>query len=109
MSHERYQSIIDTCYDCATECLHCQNACLEEDNVNEMIRCIKLDNDCATICLVAATMMAGGSEFAKQVSQLCSSLCDACAEECEKHSNMEHCKKCAEKCRKCAEACREIK
>jgi hypothetical protein len=28
MSHEDYQSCIDACYACATECLHCENACL---------------------------------------------------------------------------------
>jgi hypothetical protein len=29
----------------------------------------------------------------------------ACAEECEKHAHMDHCRKCAEACRHCAEVC----
>jgi len=39
--------------------------------------------------------MEGGSEFVKQI----------CAVECEKHSHMHHCKKCAEVCHKCAVEC----
>lgn len=70
-----------------------------------LARCIKLDRDCAAICLLAVEAMAGGSEFAKQICTLCAEICNACAAECEKHSHMEHCKKCAEACRKCAMEC----
>ncbi|WP_255497938.1 four-helix bundle copper-binding protein [Flavobacterium sp. I3-2] len=37
-------------------------------------------------------------------------ICNACAEECEKHvaMGMEHCRECAEACRKCAQACEEM-
>ncbi|MGZ6520079.1 MAG: four-helix bundle copper-binding protein, partial [Bacteroidia bacterium] len=39
--------------------------------------------------------------------KLCGKICERCATECEKHSEHEHCKKCAEVCRKCAEMCLE--
>jgi HD superfamily phosphodiesterase len=32
----------------------------------------------------------------------------ACATECEKHSDMEHCKECADACRKCAAECKAM-
>jgi len=108
MSHEKFQRCIDACYACATECKHCENACLEEKNVKDLVYCIKLNSDCATMCVLSAKMMSGGSEFAEQLCELCAMVCDACAAECEKHAHMEHCKKCAEVCRECAEECREM-
>lgn len=47
----------------------------------------------------------GGSEFAKQICNLCAEICNAGAVECEKHSQMEHCKKWAEVCRKFSVEC----
>jgi hypothetical protein len=108
MSHEKFQSCIDECNSCAVECRHCAVSCLGEKDVEMLTRCIKLNYDCSSICLLAIELMAGGSEFAKKFCVLCADVCDECAAECEKHSHMEHCKKCAEACRKCAIACREM-
>jgi hypothetical protein len=94
--------------ECITECEHCSSACLQEDNVKMLVRCIELDRSCAYVCALAANEMARGSELAQRVSQLCAEICDVCAEECEKHTKMEHCQRCAEACRTCAEACREM-
>jgi hypothetical protein len=105
MSHQKYQSCIDACSACAVECYHCASACLEEQDVKMLARCIGLENECAAICLLAVQAMAGGSEFADKICRLCAEICTACAVECEKHAHMEHCKKCAEACRKCAAAC----
>jgi hypothetical protein len=71
-----------------------------------MVRCIQLDHDCAAMCRLAAEMMSRGSEFAREICALCASICQACAEECSKHSGMEHCKECADRCFRCAEECR---
>ena len=68
-------------------------------------RCIQLYRDCATICWTASHVMSRDSEYAKQICNTCAYICDACAEECEKHQRMEHCKLCAQACRKCAEEC----
>lgn len=107
MSHEKFKNCIDVCYDCAIECKHCEISCLNEADVKMLARCIKLDSDCVAICNLTATMMAGESEFINEFLQLCAYACDDCASECEKHSHMEHCKKCAEACRRCADECRE--
>lgn len=79
--------------------------CLCEQDVKASTNCIKLDRDCASICLFAAEAMASDSEFVKKICALCAEICDACATECEKHQ-MEHCKACAEACRQCAKECR---
>lgn len=108
MSHSEFQSRIDACFQCATECSHCENACLSEQDVKSLTHCIRLNSECAAICVLTARMMSSGSEFANQISELCANVCDACARECENHSSMDHCRKCAEVCRACSEECRSM-
>lgn len=107
MAHEQFASCITACNDCADACDHCATACLDESSVADMVRCIKLDQDCAAICRLAVAYMARGSEFAGEICELCAQVCDECAEECGRHK-MDHCQKCAEACRRCAEACRQM-
>jgi hypothetical protein len=109
MSHEKHHKMIEALNACADECNHCAVACLEEKDVQSLVRCIKLDIDCAEICSVAASFAARGSDHMMHLMKACEELCDACAEECERHADQfEHCKKCAEACRHCAEECRAM-
>lgn len=109
MSHEQFRGVIDSLNQCATDCIHCANACLEEQNVKELVRCIRLDRDCADICIMTAKMLAGGSEFSTDMTLLCAKICETCGDECEKHSmHMDHCRVCMESCRRCAEECRSV-
>ena len=105
MSHEQNQRLIDALTECAAECSHCVTACLDEQDIKMLTRCIKLDIDCAEICSLAASFVARGSEHAQHLLDECVDICNACADECEKHPDMEHCTRCAEVCRACAEAC----
>lgn len=105
MAHEQNRRLITTLANCAAECSHCATACLEEEDVKKLARCIKLDIDCAEICRLAISFVSRGSEHADHILHECADICAACAEECEKHSKMEHCKRCAEICRECAELC----
>lgn len=107
MSHERYQSCINACLECAAECDHCATECLHEKDVAKMTRCIELDRECAQACYGAARLMGIGGEHAAAFCAACAEICDACGEECEKH-DMEHCRRCAEACRRCAEECRSM-
>ncbi len=107
MSHENHKELIRTLNECAVECNHCTSACLEEQDVKMLAKCIKLEIDCAEICRLATSFLARGSEHAEHILKECAEICEACAKECESHSHMEHCKKCAEVCRKCAEACQQ--
>lgn len=109
MAHEQNKSLLEALNNCAAECNHCATACLEEDDVKMLARCIKLDIDCADVCQLTASLIARGSKHGNHLLKECAEICDACAEECEKHANhMEHCKSCAEECRKCAEECRAM-
>lgn len=107
MHHSHFKSCIDACYACAAACDHCSIACLQEDDVKMMSRCIALDMDCAQICRLAAACMARGSEFAKTICTLCAEICQACGDECAKHQ-AEHCQECARACHHCAEECRRM-
>ena len=105
MSHERFQSCIDACNECAIECIHCANACLSEQDVSMLTDCIRKNFECADICSTAARLMAGDSSFSEEICILCEKVCISCADECSNHS-MDHCLRCAEVCRNCAEECR---
>lgn len=102
MPNQQYQKCIDACLECATICNHCAVSCLEEKEVSNLTKCIRLDLECAVICRASAELMTLSSVHSSKICELCATICDACAEECEKHSAMEHCKECAEACRACA-------
>jgi len=107
MQNPKNQPAIETLLNCFTECENCASACLQEENVQMMVRCIQTDRDCADICKLTATLLARGSEHGKHLLRECIEVCEACAAECAKHDH-DHCQRCAEACRRCAEACRSI-
>jgi hypothetical protein len=101
----KYENCIDACNICAESCEFCATSCLREQDVKMLERCIQLDRECASICYTALQIMSMDGEHAKQVCRLCAEICNACAQECEKHTQMDHCQQCAQACRKCAEEC----
>lgn len=103
-SHKELQQQL---INCALTCEECETACLNEDNITMMARCIELDRDCADICLQAARLVQRESEIVEDYLLVCGKMCRMCAEECRKHNN-EHCKRCADVCEACAEACENI-
>jgi hypothetical protein len=100
------KELIEELYACSAECITCYNACQQEENKEEMERCMKLDQECADICELSASLLERNSPNGNKFILLCSEICDLCAEECEQHK-MDHCRRCAEKCRKCAKLCRD--
>jgi hypothetical protein len=107
MDHS-YKSCIDACYACVTACDQCATACLKEDDIKILARCISLERECALVCGTTAQLLSMEGENAMLLCSVCSDLCIACAEECEQHAHMDHCKQCAEQCRKCAEECKHM-
>ena len=101
MNHEILQELSA----CAMACNICYQACLNEEDVSMMARCIELDRECADMCQLTASLLARDSENTDTFLKLCADLCDLCAEECKKH-DQEHCKECAHACSKCAVVCR---
>lgn len=100
------QKMIDVLSFCAAQCTHCYDACHLEKEM-DMSRCMMHDQDCADICRLTGQLLERNSDNVDIFLKLCLEMCERCAEECEKHPQMEHCKKCAEACRKCAAMCSE--
>ena len=103
---------IEACFACAQACTACADACLGEEMVADLTQCIRLDLDCADLCMAAgriATRRTGSDiDVMLATLQACRIACLACAEECAHHARMhEHCAICAEVCRTCAQACHE--
>ena len=104
---------IDAISDCAQACIADNDADLSEQNVTEMVRCIRLCLDCADICTATGAVLsrpAGyDAEVARPLLQACVAVCKSCGDECERHAHMhEHCRVCAEACRRCEQACRQL-
>lgn len=99
-----YTELIQELVNCALACEACAAACLSEEDVNLMTRCVELDRDCADTCFQTARLLMRDSEIAGQFLKVTEEICRLCAEECNKH-DQEHCKICAELCERCAEIC----
>lgn len=108
------QQCIEACYDCASACTMCADACLGEQQLQMLVRCIRLDLDCADICLATGTVISRQTEadwgLIRAQLHACATACQVCAAECEQHAQhgMAHCRACAEACRRCAEACERL-
>lgn len=99
----RNSELLKTLSNCINHCNYCADACLDEENVKEMIDCIRTDRACALVCSATADILAT-SYPARDLVSYCKELCEKCAEECNKHET-EHCKDCARACEECARAC----
>jgi hypothetical protein len=104
---------IDAITECAQACIADTDADLSEQNVAEMVRCIRLCLDCADVCTAAAGVTSRPADYdanvTKPLLEACVAICRSCGDECERHARMhEHCRVCAEACRRCEQACREL-
>jgi hypothetical protein len=104
---------IDALSDCAQACIADIDANLSEQNVTEMVTCIRLCLDCADVCTAAVGVTSRQNSYDGNVTrpllESCVATCKSCGDECERHAQMhEHCRVCAEACRRCERACREF-
>ncbi len=104
---------IDALNDCAQACTADTAADLSEQNVTEMVKCIRLCLDCTDICVATVGVTSRQTEYdgsvIKPLLEACVAICRSCGDECERHAQMhEHCRVCAEACRRCEQDCRKI-
>lgn len=98
---------------CALTCNVCADACLSEQNVQDLARCIALNLDCADICTTTAAVISRQTGFTTDLIraqlQACKAVCKECGDECRKHAQMhEHCKICSDACHKCMQTCDQL-
>lgn len=103
----RNEQIIHSLGNCINHCNYCADACLDEEDLDHMVSCIRLNRICAEACAAASQILAIHHADAKKLIEYCIKTCDECAEECNKHDH-DHCQQCATACRECAEACRKF-
>ena len=104
---------IEACFACAQTCTSCADACLSEEDVADLRKCIRLNLDCADVCVTTGRVLTRQTEYdaptSKAQLEVCREACGTCAEECERHAEMhEHCRVCAEECRRCQAACDQL-
>jgi hypothetical protein len=104
---------IEACYECAQACTACADDCLSEESVQDLVKCVRLDLDCADICVAAGRVANRQTGYDANVTRgildACMTACRACGDECEEHAgHHEHCRICADACRACEQACREL-
>ena len=103
---------IDALSDCAQACTADADADLSEDNLADMVRCIRLCLHCTDVSTATAEVISRPAEYDAAVTrpllEACVAICHSCGDECERHAHMPHCRACAEACRRCEEACRDL-
>jgi hypothetical protein len=54
---------IEACFDCGQTCRACADACLSEENVADLAKCIRLDLDCADVCVATGKVLSRQTEY----------------------------------------------
>jgi hypothetical protein len=104
---------VNNCFRCAVVCAVCADACLAEADLQTLIRCVRVNLDCADVCdttgRLLARQTASDATLVRDALVLCAVACRTCAEECERHAeHHEHCMTCAQECRRCEQACEDL-
>ena len=113
LDRELLARVIDTLVTCSQACTACADACLSEEMVADLRKCIRSNLDCADSCATTAAILSRHTGYDANVTrahlQACIAACRACGDECESHAGMhEHCRVCAEACRRCEQACQDL-
>jgi hypothetical protein len=107
---------IEACYDCEQACTQCADDDLgEQGKLEQLAKCIRLNLDCADICLATGHVVSRQTEYdanvTRSILEACVQACKSCGDECERHAREgmgEHFQVCAEQCRRCQQACEEL-
>lgn len=99
---------IKACSDCQTECVAATQYCLTMGGEHVKPEHMRLLEDCAEICALAAKYMLGKSEFDRKACALCAELCERCAQSCDQFKGDARMEECAKVCRECADVCKRF-
>jgi len=113
LDRRKLAAAIDALIACGQACTACADACLSENSVAELTKCVRTNMDCADISGTTARVLSRHTGYDANISrallEACAVVCKSCGNECEGHANMhEHCRICAEACRNCERVCRDL-
>jgi hypothetical protein len=84
---------IDALSDCAQACTACADDCLSEQNVAELIKCIRLDLDCADVCTATLRVASRQTEYdanlTRPLLEACAAACKSCGDECQRRLHLQ--------------------
>ena len=109
--HAHFMKCAKVCADCAVVCDSCYHHCADIATTapkKEHAKSMKLCNDCAETCRLAATLAGRHAHHAIGACEFCAHVCDDCAAACEAVPSDKHMAECAKACRDCAKACRDM-
>ena len=93
---------IDAASDCAQACTADTDADLGEQNLAEMVTCIRLCRDCTGICTATGGVISRLAEYhpsaTRPLLEACVAICKNCGDECERHAHHQHCRVCERAC-----------
>jgi hypothetical protein len=104
---------VEASFECAQACTSCADACLSEEKIVTLSRCIRLNLDCADVCVATGRLLSRqtgtNAELIESQVKACVDACRICGDECEKHApSMGHCKICLDSCRSTEKACLQL-
>jgi hypothetical protein len=104
---------IDALGDCVQACIADTDADLSEQNLAEMVKCIKLCLDCSDVCSATAGVLSRLAEYdpgtTRPLLEACAAICKTCGDECQRHApHHVHCRVCEQACHRCEQACRDL-
>jgi hypothetical protein len=103
---------VEACFQAEVACIVCADACLAEDQVADLSRCIRANLDCADVTGATARMLArrlSDARLLRSQVETCARALSACAAEAQRHAEWHvHCRTCAEACHKAAEQCGSV-
>ena len=76
---------IDALLTCAQACTACADACLAEDDVAAMVKCIRTNLDCADICETTMRVLSRQTEYDANITR---AQREACAQACRSATNV---------------------
>lgn len=93
---------------CVVLCNKCVLSALKEPEVLNLLKCIELCIECASICSIAPKVMHLNSKICDELRQLCADIAYRCSVECRKFEYLEDCIRCAIACESFAENCVQL-
>lgn len=104
---------IDTLYECTQACTACADACLAEDDLHDLLKCVRLNLDCADICETTGRVLSRQTghdvNLIREILEACAQACRSCGDECARHERThDQCRICAEVCRRCERECQDM-
>ncbi|MBZ4320530.1 four-helix bundle copper-binding protein [Streptomyces huiliensis] len=113
VDRNKLATCIEECVNCAQAGTACADACLSEEMVARLGKCVRTDAGCADVCATTAAVLSRRTGYDANVTrailQACATVCRACADEYERHADAhDHCRVCTEACRHCERACADL-